>query len=159
MNTTAYKDQIFAEPLQSVASFSFDARVADVFDDMIERSVPGYRSIVTQTGLLAQRFARQNTCCYDLGCSLGASTFAMRQQLNAGQHKIIAIDNSKPMLERMQARLQADSATVPVELKHADISTMDFADPCSVAVLNFTLQFLAPQHSCLLYTSPSPRDS
>lgn len=139
------KDNIFAEPLQRVAQFSFDERVASVFDDMIERSVPGYRSIVAQTGALAARFARADTHCYDLGCSLGASTFAMRASLAQVACKLVAVDNSSAMLQRMQARLSALPATGPnVKLINADIATLSL-QPCSVAVLNFTLQFVPPK--------------
>ena len=33
-------DNIFAEPLNEVADFRFDEQVADVFPDMIQRSIP-----------------------------------------------------------------------------------------------------------------------
>ncbi len=139
------KDRIFAEPLGHIEQFSFDERVAGVFDDMIERSVPGYRSIVAQTGILAGRFALPGTHCYDLGCSLGASTFAMRANLAKTACRLVAVDNSTAMLERMRERLRDDPVSVPaVEVRNADIASMPL-EPCSVAVLNFTLQFVAPE--------------
>lgn len=137
------KDRLFAEPLQHIEQFSFDERVASVFDDMIERSVPGYRSIVTQTGALAGRFARADTHCYDLGCSLGASTFAMRAALGTLPCRLVAVDNSEAMLTRLRTRLDASGAGPDVEVVNADIATLPLR-PCSVAVLNFTLQFIPP---------------
>src|SRR5690606_3194721 len=76
------KDQIYAEPLNVIAGFAFDERVVAVFPDMIQRSVPGYSTIIAMTGVLAERYAQPNTRCYDLGCSLGASLLAMRAQLD-----------------------------------------------------------------------------
>ena len=36
------RDRLYAEPLEQVSDFVFDAKVAEVFPDMINRSVPGY---------------------------------------------------------------------------------------------------------------------
>ncbi len=37
------KDNIFSAPIDKIGDFTFDARVAEVFPDMIQRSVPGYK--------------------------------------------------------------------------------------------------------------------
>jgi tRNA (cmo5U34)-methyltransferase len=70
------KDSIYASPLAEIEAFKFDAKVADVFPDMIQRSVPGYLAVIAAIGLLAGRFVRPDSVCYDLGCSLGAATFS-----------------------------------------------------------------------------------
>ena len=67
-------DSIYASPVGEVGAFKFDETVAGVFPDMIQRSVPGYSAIISAIGLLAGRFARDHSVCYDLGCSLGAAT-------------------------------------------------------------------------------------
>ncbi len=146
-------DRVFAEPLTTLERFAFNDEVASVFSDMIERSVPGYRSIVTQTGLLTARFAKTDSRCYDLGCSLGESAFAMRHQLGKltdaqrANISIVAVDNSSAMLSRLQHKLTAETPTlntpqVDVQLVEADITDFSF-ETCSVAALNFTLQFIA----------------
>lgn len=146
------KDTLFAKPLQSIAGFRFDEEVVAVFSDMIQRSVPGYETIIHMTGVLAERFAQTHSHCYDLGCSLGGSSFTMREQLTGRDCKIIAIDNSQAMLDRLQALLQQHSQTtdIPVELRCEDI--VDSAiENASVVVLNFTLQFIPlPQRQALL---------
>lgn len=137
-------DSIFAEPLSQPQRFAFDDNVAGVFDDMINRSVPGYQSIIAQSGLLTARFATPGSICYDLGCSLGATTFSMQAALQHSSCRIIAVDNSPAMLSRLQQKLQKITpATVPITLLDADIATLDL-QPCSVAALNFTLQFVPP---------------
>ena len=68
--TKNFSDRVYAEPRRDIEPFTFNDSVASVFDDMIERSVPGYRSIVMQTGMLAAKFSVADTVCYDLGLSL-----------------------------------------------------------------------------------------
>ena len=135
------KDSIYSNPIAELAAFSFDDDVARVFPDMIKRSVPGYTTIIAMTGLLAGKYSMPGSHCYDLGCSLGASTLAMRQHIQADGCSIIGVDNSQAMLERCRNIIDTDSHDTPVELQCADI--LDVAiENASVVVLNFTLQFI-----------------
>lgn len=136
------RDSIYADPIAEISAFSFDEDVARVFPDMIKRSVPGYTTIIAMTGLLAGKYGRASTRCYDLGCSLGASTLSMRQHIQADNCSIVGIDNSAAMLERCQSIIDTDSHETPVELCCADILDAQIAN-ASVVVLNFTLQFVA----------------
>lgn len=141
------RDKLFAEPLAQIGDFAFDAEVVRVFPDMIKRSVPGYPTIVETTGLIAGQYARPDTLIYDLGCSLGAATQSMRRHVRASGCRIIAVDNSAPMVERCGEHLRAQDAMVeeltPVEVLEGDITRFPL-QPCSVVVLNFTLQFITP---------------
>lgn len=124
-----------------VGAFVFDERVAAVFEDMINRSVPGYATIVGMIGTLAQRYAQPDSVCYDLGCSLGAASFAMRQQIQTQGCRIRAIDTSQAMLDRFDKVLAANPEGVPIDLVCGDILDAEIAN-ASVVVLNFTLQFI-----------------
>ena len=135
------EDRLYSSPLTQAGDFKFDEAVARVFPDMIKRSVPGYTTIIPMISLITERYAQADTYCYDLGCSLGASTLAMRHGLRDTQAKLIGIDNSKSMIERCAHYIELDNETTPVELMCADIRTLNF-EPCSVVTLNFTLQFL-----------------
>ena len=135
------KDDIFAEPLAQVPDFSFDAQVADVFPDMIQRSVPGYQTIIQTIGKLSSRFQQADSNYYDLGCSLGAATLAMRRNITAANSNIIAVDNSTAMVERCERHLQAFRSDIPVEVKLADIRQQPI-EQAAIVVINFTLQFL-----------------
>ena len=64
------KDDLFAKKV-APSDFVFDDRVAEVFDDMILRSIPGYKSIIDMIGLFAELYHKPGTKIYDLGCSLG----------------------------------------------------------------------------------------
>ncbi|MEP1596118.1 MAG: carboxy-S-adenosyl-L-methionine synthase CmoA, partial [Halieaceae bacterium] len=110
------RDTIYAEPLADPGLFAFDDNVARVFPDMIKRSVPGYPTIVAMTGLLAARYASPGSTLYDLGCSLGASTLAMRQNLQTPDCRIVAVDNASEMLQRCKTLIDTDTHDTPVEL-------------------------------------------
>ena len=135
------KDDIYARPIGALPEFAFDDEVVRVFPDMIKRSVPGYSTIIAMTGLLAARYARPGTGCYDLGCSLGASTLAMRQQVSAPDCRIIGVDNSESMIRRCRKVVDTDLHQLPVELRCEDIEDTAIEN-ASVVVLNFTLQFV-----------------
>ncbi|GAM61661.1 tRNA (uridine-5-oxyacetic acid methyl ester) 34 synthase [Vibrio ishigakensis] len=138
------KDNIFSAPIDKIGDFTFDERVAEVFPDMIQRSVPGYSNIISAIGMLANRFATKDSNLYDLGCSLGAATLSMRRSLEEVEGcKIIAVDNSPAMVERCKLHVNAYRATTPVEVREDDIRHIEIKD-ASVVVLNFTLQFLSP---------------
>ena len=137
-------DKLFRSPFEEISDFRFDAGVVEVFEDMIERSVPGYSAILGMTGELAQQFAQRNTHIYDLGCSLGGSSFSMAQRPLAEGVSIIAIDSSAPMVEGFKQKIAGcQSCIVPVEVKQEDVCHTQFKSS-SFVVLNFTLQFIAP---------------
>jgi len=138
---TDHRDTLYADPLSDVGLFTFDDGVARVFPDMIRRSVPGYATIVSMTGLLAGKYALPGSNLYDLGCSLGASTLAMRQNIRQPDCRIIGVDNSSAMLERCRTVVDTDTHDTPVTLACADIKDIA-VENASVAVLNFTLQFI-----------------
>lgn len=142
-------DDLYASPLGAVNDFSFDERVAAVFPDMLRRSVPGYNTIITQCGLLTERFIQPHTNCYDLGCSLGATSYAMQKHINVEGCNVIAIDNSPAMLNSFKEKLSEleqkspDQFKAKIELRCEDL-TQSVIQNASVTALNFTLQFIPP---------------
>jgi len=137
------KDQIYSQMADPPGKFTFNAHVADVFPDMIARSVPGYDTTLSLTGVLANEYAKTGSNCFDLGCSLGAVTLAMRHHIKTEPVKFIAVDNSPAMIERARKILSRDSGRNEVELICNDIREIQIRN-ASVVALNFTLQFLNP---------------
>ena len=138
------KDSIYASPVGDISPFNFDETVASVFPDMIQRSVPGYKAIISAIGLLAARYAKPHSNCYDLGCSLGAATLSMRQQIPYQSCRLIGIDNSQAMLDRCSQIIAAEQHPISVDLQCMDIREVNIVN-ASVVVLNFTLQFIPLQ--------------
>lgn len=139
------RDALFANPLDKLASFSFDEKVVQVFPDMIKRSVPGYSQILGMAGVIARRYVPENGRVYDLGASLGAATFSVAEQLSElEQVELITVDNSPAMTERCTQLLAETLPNRSVTTLCADIRTLDY-QPCDLILLNFTLQFLPPE--------------
>ena len=93
------KDEVFKEPLKSVADFAFGEKVASVFDDMLLRSVPFYEEMQRMIAELSADFAVDGTNIYDLGCSTGTTLLHLASQLPQ-RVKFIGVDNSEEMLKR-----------------------------------------------------------
>ncbi|MDX1490973.1 MAG: carboxy-S-adenosyl-L-methionine synthase CmoA [Pseudohongiellaceae bacterium] len=135
------QDTIYAAQ-RNAGDFVFDNEVAEVFTDMINRSVPGYATIISMIGVLANRYCRPGTNVYDLGCSLGGASFSMCHHIEHDDYKLLAIDNSRAMIERFEQALKKHGKDAEhIELKHADINDCEIKN-ASVVVLNFTLQFI-----------------
>ncbi len=135
-------DTLFQNPLRAPGPFRFDDAVVRVFPDMIKRSVPGYETVIAMTGLLAGRFAAPGTNVYDLGCSLGASTLAMRQHIPSDTTTIVGVDNSQAMITRLRDLLDTQPTEgCSIELREDDIRTTPI-ERASMVVLNYTLQFV-----------------
>lgn len=153
------RDTLFAQPLGAVSEFQFDQSVADVFPDMLKRSIPGYQAIISQSGLLAARYVQPDTNLYDLGCSLGASSLAMHHALCESQQEdpsqsqgccIHGIDNSPAMINKATSVIAShirqstnSDSQVPIQLHCEDMQNADLHN-ASVVAMNFTLQFVAP---------------
>lgn len=134
-------DNIYAQPL-GPTPFKFDKRVASVFPDMIQRSVPGYADVLHNIQLLATQYVQPDSNCYDLGCSLGAVCLAMscgNKHLNVN---VIGIDNSTAMIERCQNNIDNYKHATPIKLVNGDILQHQYQN-ASMVVLNYTLQFIS----------------
>jgi tRNA (cmo5U34)-methyltransferase len=102
---------------------------------------------------IAGRYAQANSYCYDLGCSLGAASIAMRNGISVDNCHIISVDNSPAMISRCKTILHTASPHVscstPISLICDDISNMTIEN-ASMVVLNFTLQFIPVDKRLLL---------
>jgi tRNA (cmo5U34)-methyltransferase len=132
------EDKLYIDEKLGDEPFRFDDSVAQVFPDMLKRSIPGYAASIEAIGSLAARYVRDGTNCYDLGCSLGAATLAMRQGIRADGCRIVAVDNSEAMIERCRAVVGDDDI---IDLRLADIRNIEIEN-ASMVVMNYTLQFL-----------------
>ena len=138
-----HKDRLFTEH-RLPSDFVFDEQVASVFEDMINRSVPGYSTIIFMIGLLAERYYQDESNIYDLGCSLGGASCSILEHLKESSCKIIAIDNSQAMIERLEHRkAQFGERGNQIEGRHENVQDTEISN-ASVVILNFTLQFIPP---------------
>jgi len=137
------QDNIFATPLTKVADFKFDESVVDVFPDMIQRSVPGYETIVHTIGELAKTFATPDSNVFDLGCSLGAASLSVARATQGIPCNIVGVDSSEAMVNRCRRMVQAFALSNPVTILQQYAQDTDINN-ASMVSMNFTLQFIPP---------------
>jgi tRNA (cmo5U34)-methyltransferase len=132
------KDRLYDAPRTDIVDFVFDEAVARAFPDMIRRSVPGYETVIPMTGLIAARHMTDGANCYDLGCSLGATSLAVLRQLGDLNCRLIAIDNAEAMVRGAREALSADARATVIQADVRDVPI----ERAGAVVLNYTLQFL-----------------
>jgi tRNA (cmo5U34)-methyltransferase len=137
------KDKVFDQPEQQVADFKFNSKVADVFDDMVSRSVPYYEEMQRMSCELAADFARPNTNLYDLGCSTATTLLALDDLVDPSVH-FVGIDNSADMLAKAQQKVQLSGSQRAMEFITADLHQNLFLENASVITMLLTLQFVRP---------------
>lgn len=145
------RDKIYSSSLEQVKDFTFDKTVVEVFPDMIQRSVPGYSTIISTVEKLTEKFHQADSNLYDLGCSLGAATLSMRKAVVKENCKVIGIDNSQAMVDKCRLHIKAYKSDVPAEITMADIMEYPLEN-ASVVVMNFTLQFIPPKQRAVMLT-------
>ncbi|MGR9086648.1 MAG: carboxy-S-adenosyl-L-methionine synthase CmoA [Gammaproteobacteria bacterium] len=146
------KDQVFKEPAQKPADFKFGTAVANVFDDMVSRSVPFYGEMQRMIAELAADHASSGSDVYDLGCSTGTTLIGMNASI-AEDIRFIGIDDSSEMLSKCQSKLDEAGFKRPYELKVADLSQNIEISNASVVILCLTLQFVRPINRAKLLKS------
>ena len=132
------RDQIYKDKHTKIADFAFDQSVVDVFPDMIGRSIPGYETLISISGLLVTKDLAADGRVYDLGCSLGASTQVILDQCPHKDIEIIAVDNSKEMINQAKKNIKDPRVNFVLE----DVLNVPIRSANAV-VCNFILQFLA----------------
>lgn len=137
------KDEVFREEIEQASDFKFGENVAQVFDDMVNRSVPFYGEIQRMMAELAADHAREGTDVYDLGCSTGATMIGMNTLVDK-DIRFIGIDDSQEMLDKCKSKLMQLGFSRPYELRCADLGRDVSITNASVVVLCLTLQFVRP---------------
>ena len=139
--TRSSKDRIYASKQDKVEKFVFDENVAGVFEDMIQRSVPGYTALNLLLPIVANQFIQENSNVYDLGCSLGEASIAIANVITHSNIKIHAVDNSFAMIKQLQGRLKSLNLESSIQLFNKDVTETDICNS-SFTILNYTLQFI-----------------
>jgi len=138
------KDEVFKDHA-TPCDFKFTSKVAGVFDDMVNRSVPFYEEIQRMVSELAADHATEHSKIYDLGCSTGTTLIHMDQKV-AETIPFVGIDDSPAMLEKCRTKLAVIGSRRSVELEVADLNKEIGIENASVVVLCLTLQFVRPMN-------------
>jgi len=131
-------DEIFKKPIEK--QFEFDEKIASVFDDMLDRSIPFYREVVSLVCDIVALHVEDNFTVIDLGCSTANTLLALHRKCDCSIRSI-GYDNSEAMLN--QAKRKIDAYGADIELKFADILEVDLPKS-NVVIANYMLQFIRP---------------
>ena len=123
--------------------FVFNEHVVEVFDDMLDRSVPFYREVIASTAHLLDTFLEQDDTIYDLGCATGTTLLEFTRLLKNRGLKFIGIDNSAPMLDKARLKAELYSKTELLSFLEEDITQLNHPG-AGAFIVNYTLQFIRP---------------
>jgi tRNA (cmo5U34)-methyltransferase len=133
------------DEVEPEGKWKFDGAVADVFDDMLERSIPQYHIMRELCFEIGKRFVVPKLDVVDLGCARGEALDPFIRKFGA-YNRYIACDVSEPMLSA--ARVRFDGY---IKCGVADVRRVDLRHeyPASVACLTLgvlTIQFTPIEH-------------
>ena len=140
-------DNIFDQQIIGVQDFEFNQRVADVFDDMVSRSVPFYgeihRILVDLTNYIFE--STETPVIYDLGCSTGTTLSILSKKLHelSKTPSLIGVDNSGPMVAKAKEKL--DGCLGDIKVTKEDLLNFKFDKKADLIIMNYTLQFIPPE--------------
>ena len=137
------KDEVFRDKIGSVEDFNFGEKVAAVFDDMLDRSVPFYHETQRMIVEMVADFAVDGTNIYDLGCSTGTTLINLNRNLGS-RVRYIGVDYSEDMLSKCRAKLAENNFEGEYELLCADLNSGVRVENASVILMVLTLQFIRP---------------
>lgn len=115
--------------------WEFNQAVTDVFDEMLERSIPDYFGLRRTTTELASRFAQTGSYIVDLGCSRGAALKPIYSTLGEGVN-YLGVEVSPSMLEAARQEIPfAELTDLDLRIDYPEVET-------SVTLSILTIQFI-----------------
>lgn len=123
--------------------FVFSEKVVEVFDDMLDRSIPFYHKIIQASAQLLDISLNEGDTVYDLGCSTGTTLLKLARSLPEKRLNFYGVDNSPAMLDKARLKAELYSKTESISFINHDITTLQVRN-CGAFVLNYTMQFIRP---------------
>ncbi len=123
--------------------FVFSERVVEVFDDMLDRSIPFYHEVIRATAALLEKMLRENDRVVDLGCATGTTLLEFCRFINNDSIQYLGIDNSPAMLDKGRLKAELYTKNRKISFLEEDITRINLPGTAAF-VLNYTLQFIRP---------------
>ncbi len=123
--------------------FRFNDQVAEVFDDMLDRSIPFYGAVIDAMAEFLRLRLPRGATVYDLGCATGTTLLSLARRLPELELSLVGIDNAPAMLARARRKAEMFSKADIIEFRQADITACDIRDADAI-ICNYTLQFIRP---------------
>jgi len=123
--------------------FNFNESVAEVFDDMLDRSIPCYQTVIKLSAALIRQLSAPGGNVYDLGCSTGTTLLTLSRLLADMKLNFTGIDNAPAMLDkaRRKAEMYCRGSVITF---HSDDITQANLPGADVILCQYTMQFIRP---------------
>ena len=141
------RDELFRSDAweAEAGGFRFNEPVAEVFDDMLYRSVPFCRQVIVMTARLLESVLLPGDRVYDLGCATGTTLLELNRQLaGLAGLKFVGLDNSPAMIAKAVRKAGQYANTDRLRFEEQDIIGAEI-EGAGAVILNYTLQFLRPE--------------
>lgn len=133
------------DKVQPGAKWEFNQDVANVFDNMLERSIPQYQCMRAAVFDLACKYIQRETDVVDLGCSRGEALAPLVDRYGVN-NRFVGVEMSKPMLEACRSRFRGMMRVGVVDIREADLRKDYPPVSASVTLAILTLQFVPIEH-------------
>jgi len=123
------------------AKWEFDSDVARCFANMLERSIPDYRSMRSLVYQLGEKFIKPNTWITDIGCSTGLAVEPFYQK-HGEENRYFLVDNSAAMLEECKGKFTVGIEREFVEVVNGNFYELELPRNQSLVLSVLSLQFM-----------------
>lgn len=114
--TAETRDDVDIDQTMPDGRWEFNREVTDVFDEMLERSVPQYQTMRRTVFEVGRMFRRPGTAVVDIGCSRGEALAPFVDEVTpAHSYRFVGCEASRPMYEAAKERF-ADRSDVGIML-------------------------------------------
>jgi len=127
-------------------SWKFDKKVSKNFSDHAKKSIPFYEISHELVLSLSNFFLKNQSTCYDIGCSTGSLVKKIYNNNKKKKLKIIGIDNSYAMIQQAKKiNLNNNIAFYKKNLEDLKFKKSD------LIISLYTIQFLQPKFRQILF--------
>ena len=121
--------------------WEFDSEVARCFADMLERSIPDYRSMRSLVYEIGEKFIVPGTWITDIGCSTGLAIEPFYQK-HGQENRYFLCDNSAAMLEECKGKFSVGIEAGFVECVNGNFFEVEMPRGNSLVLSILSMQFM-----------------
>lgn len=122
-------------------SWKFDSEVAKCFADMLERSIPDYKSMRSLVYEIGEKYVKPGTWLVDVGCSTGLATEPFYVK-HGDKLNYYLCDNSVDMLAECSGKFVQGIREKNVVIKNSNFWEADMPPHTSLCLCILSMQFM-----------------
>jgi tRNA (cmo5U34)-methyltransferase len=119
-------------------TWKFNSNVTKSFDKHIKKSVPFYEISHEITCDISKFFLKENSVCYDIGCSTGTLLNKIKLENSGKKLKFIGVDESKAMIKLAKKKFKN------ISFINSELEKIKFIKNDLITSL-YTMQFVKPK--------------